>query len=130
MSYSKIPAGKKQHEPPRKKFYNDIKTKECKAKQLVSALEKINSAWLPFARKVLDDPAIPAPDLAIDYLLTSTAPTYFHWQTESGVRVSAGFNFLTDTIDVYCSTNEAGSQHMAAVEEAYQAVRAVFVPPK
>ena len=128
-SYSKIPAGGGEKRPgtEKKEFYNQIQTKQGKAKRLVSAIKKIHSVWLPFAEKVLGDPVIPAPDLSTDQLLTSIAPTFFAWPTGPLDRVSAGFNFLTETIDVYYSVDKKGNQAMTP-EEAYQAVRAVFAP--
>ena len=125
-SYSKIPAGKK---PQTKEPFTWLKTREEKSERLVSVLERLHSEWLPFVKKVTADPAIPIPFLVLDPLLSSMAPNCFKWTTKDNKGVFVLFNYETEHMQMTLDAAKVPYEPTTA-EEAYQAVRAVFVPAK
>ena len=128
MSYSKIPAGKPlepNHRDKRwEKPFITLKTREEKSARIVSSLEKLSSDWLPFVKKVTQDPEIPLPELICNNCLT-VVPTSFKWR-KGKEEVLAVFSDPFEWIEVDIGQ---GYKIMTA-EEAYKAVRAVFVPAK
>ena len=127
-SYSKIPAGKKP-EPQTKESFTGLKTREEQSERLVSVLERLHSEWLPFVKKVTADPAIPIPCLGVDPTLTSAVPAFFQWTTKDEEQVLAMYNPWTEHLQMTPDIDKVPYESMTP-EEAYQAVRAVFVPPK
>lgn len=123
-SYSKIPAGKK---PQSKEPFTWLKTREEQAERLVSVLERLNSEWLTFVKKVTADPVIPIPYLVVDPMLSTTTPTCFQWITKDKKRVLAMYNCETEHLQVNLDVEKVPYEPMTP-EEAYQAVRAVFAP--
>ncbi len=123
MSYSKIPAGKKP-KPQTKEPFTWLKTRKEQSERLVSVLERLHSEWLPFVKKVTQDPEIPLPELICNSCLT-VVPTSFKWR-KGEEEVIAVFADPFEWIEVDVGQ---GSQIMTP-EEAYQAVRVVLVPPK
>lgn len=100
-------------------YYSLMKTREEKMTRLLLLMDKIQTEWHPFVKKIAEDPSIPAP------LLPLVDPLCFEWRDRNGSQLcQASFDCITGRIRI------GPSHDLVTSEEAYRAVRAVFVPAK
>lgn len=121
MSYNKIPAKAPNH--PDKRWENPficVKTRKEKSARIVSSLEKLSSDWLPFVKKVTQDPNIPLPKLINNDCLT-VLPTSFKWK-HGDKEIYAVFADPFEWIEVSLGQD----YQIMTADEAYQAIKGVF----